>query len=111
LNLIKERIALAPARRTLSLVRDNPGPGQLTVAELASFDPESSPDSDFAVAAAMTAATNGGQFTKEQFIAYASDDDHDRMARYRTTVDRVLEAGVLEDVAGKIHCNIDFGRR
>jgi hypothetical protein len=49
--------------------------------------------------------TNGGQFTKEQLIAYASDDDQDSIARYRTTVDRMLEAGVLESVDGKIHCN------
>jgi hypothetical protein len=55
--------------------------------------------------------TNDGQFTKEQFIAYASDDEQDRMARYRATADRVLEAGVLEIVDGKIHCNIDFRRR
>lgn len=111
MSAIKERIALAPARRTLALVRDNPGPGQLTVDELSSLDPESSADDDFAAAASMTAATNDGQFTKEQFIAYVSDDEQDRMTRYQTTVDRMLEAGVLEIVDGKIHCNIDFRRR
>ena len=108
---IKERIALAPARRTLDLVLKNPGPGQLTFDELSSFDPESSPDSDFAAAAAITAAINGGQFTKEQFIAYAANDVEERMARCRTTVERMLEAGVLENVGGKIYCNIDFRRR
>jgi hypothetical protein len=59
----------------------------------------------------MSAAVNDGQFTKEQFIAYVSDDDPDKLGRCRATVDRMLEAGVLEDVGGKIYGNIDFRRR
>lgn len=116
LESIKARVEQAPVQRQIRVVMENPGPGELTQKELMSMDPEGSHDSDCASAALITAFVSPGQYNKEGFISYLADDEPEEgaetmTARYRTTVNNMLEAGVLEEQDGKIYSSVDFSRR
>jgi hypothetical protein len=116
LENIKTRIEQAPVSRQIRVVMENPGPGQLTQRELMSMDPEGSHDSDCASAALITAFVSPGQYSKEEFIKYLAEDEQEESVeamtvRYHTTVNNMLEAGVLEERDGKIYSAVDFSRR
>lgn len=117
---LEERLKSRNPAGRFGVVKENPGPGELTVNELSSFDAGSSPeDGDYASAALITSMCNDGRFSKLAFIYDLAEvdpeapDSHadDSIARASATVERMLEAGLLIERDGKIFTNIELVRR
>jgi hypothetical protein len=117
---LKERLNSRNIPSRICVVKENPGPGELTVNELSSFDQGSSHENgDYASAALITSMCNDGRFSKLAFIYDLAevdpkdDDSHadDSIARASATVDRMLEAGLLEIRDGRVFTNTELLRR
>lgn len=103
---MEQRLAAAKGGR-LRVVKENPGPGQLTPEELGSFDPQRG-EGDYASAAVITAMIYEGQHTPDAFVKELTEGRKSSLPRCQATFDNMVKAGLLQVRDGKVYLNTDL---
>jgi hypothetical protein len=120
---LQQRMEQRDKNLKIGVVKQNPGPGQITLDELFSFDPQASSEESCSSAALMIAMSQGG-LSRQKFIEQLSEDEiydtdeeneeprivHtlDRVNRSTETLENMIDAGVLIEKDGKIYSNAEM---
>lgn len=120
---LEQRLQQRDKHIPIRVVRDNPGIGELTTSELATFDPEFLQGGDMASYALVTVMGSNGLYDRNEFIERLSELDiiyendakaatakEVKVRRVTALVENLLNAGLLKEQNSRIYSNIELIR-